>query len=143
MPGAGVRLVRGAQELVGSAAFCSRPATVGRDKVEQATPEAAELQRNAVPLGSARYRLIRSRMSSGIVRVCTEVAREVEAFRMLDGNLSYLEVFYVDLVEYCANSDADGRIQGTKAMPKVAELLGIPHEFNAPSTTSKVINRPY
>lgn len=76
MPGAGVRLVRGAQELVGSAAFCSRPATVGRDKVEQATPEAKELQRDAVPLGSARYRLIRSRMNSRIVRVCTEVARD-------------------------------------------------------------------
>ena len=76
MPGAGVRLVRGAQELVGSAAFCSRPATVGRDKVEQATPEAAELRRDAVPLGSARYRLIRSRMNSRIVRVCTEVARD-------------------------------------------------------------------
>lgn len=71
------------------------------------------------------------------------VAREVEAFRALAGNLNYLEVFYEDVAEDCANTDADGRIQGTKAMPKVAEFLGIPNEFHTPSTISKVINRPY
>ena len=71
------------------------------------------------------------------------VATEVEAFRELASGLNYLEVFYEDIAADCAEVDAEGRIQGNKALPRVAEFLGVPCEFHAPATISKVINRPY
>ena len=71
------------------------------------------------------------------------VANEVEAFRKLASGLNYLEVFYEDIAADCANVDADGRIQGATALPRVADFLGVPAEFHAPATISKVINRPY
>lgn len=74
--GSGVRLVRGAQEIVGSAAFCSRPATISMAQVEQATPEGREIRRDNVRRGSARYKLLQSRMHQRLLRVCQRVARD-------------------------------------------------------------------
>lgn len=71
------------------------------------------------------------------------VAHEVEVFRALAGKLNYLEVYYEDVAADCADVDAGGRIQGKKAMPQVADFLGVPDEFYAPATISKVVNRPY
>ena len=71
------------------------------------------------------------------------VAGEVEEFRKLASGMNYLEVCYEDVAADSAEVDADGRIRGNKAMPRVAEFLGVPAEFYAPSTISKVINRPY
>ena len=71
------------------------------------------------------------------------VAGEVEEFRKLASGMNYLEICYEDVAADSAEVDADGRIRGNKAMPRVAEFLGVPAEFYAPSTISKVINRPY
>ena len=71
------------------------------------------------------------------------VAGEVEEFRKLASGMNYLEICYEDVAADSAEVDADGRIRGNKAMPRVAEFLDVPAEFYAPSTISKVINRPY
>ena len=72
------------------------------------------------------------------------VAKDRDVFRRLAGGLNYTEVFYEDVAEDCKLADDSGRIgDGAKALPKVAEFLGVDNEFYAPSTISKVINRPY
>jgi len=74
--GGGVRLSRGAQTIVGSAAFCTQPATISKAQVQAATPEGQEIRRENVQPGSARYKLLESRMHQRILRVCQRVARE-------------------------------------------------------------------
>lgn len=74
--GGGVRLQRGAQPIVGSAAFCTQPATISMSRVEVATPEGREIRRDNVQPGSARYQLLQARMQQRIRRVCQQVARD-------------------------------------------------------------------
>lgn len=71
----GVRLASGAQVVLGTAAFCTRPATVAMAQLEAASPEGMEIARDAVPRGSARYNLLHARMHQRIVRACTQAAR--------------------------------------------------------------------
>jgi Skp family chaperone for outer membrane proteins len=70
-----VALQRGAQTFVGSAAFCTRPATIDAAVVAAATPEWREMQRDGVQDGSARHALLKSRMHERIVAACKRVAQ--------------------------------------------------------------------
>tara|TARA_R110002096_G_scaffold14563_12_gene50515 strand:+ start:1958 stop:2380 length:423 start_codon:yes stop_codon:yes gene_type:complete len=71
----GVVLIRDAQTLFGTAAYCSSPATIDLAKAEAATPEGREIAVANVARGSARYRLLRSAMHIRLVAVCSQVAR--------------------------------------------------------------------
>ncbi|MFT7536594.1 MAG: hypothetical protein ACI85K_002548, partial [Hyphomicrobiaceae bacterium] len=72
------------------------------------------------------------------------VAKDREVFRTLAGGMKYLEVCYEDVAEDCKSADESGRIrEDSLILSKVADFLNVPNEFYAPSTISKVINRPY
>jgi hypothetical protein len=72
------------------------------------------------------------------------VAKDREVFRKLAGGMNYLEVYYEDIADDCKTADESRRItQDSKILKKVAEFLDVPNEFYAPSTISKVVNRPY
>lgn len=71
----GVVLIRDAQILFGTAAYCSQPATIDLAKVEAATPEGREIVASDVSSGSAHYRILRSAMHNRLIAACSELAR--------------------------------------------------------------------
>lgn len=73
--GPGVTLHKGAQVYLGSAGFCSRPATIDAAAVMAATPEWREIQRDGVREGSARHSLLRTAMHERIVAACKKAAQ--------------------------------------------------------------------
>lgn len=72
----GVKLTKAAQVLFGSAAYCSQPATVDLAAAQAATPESREIASTGVSPGSARYRLLHSKMHKRVVTACATAARD-------------------------------------------------------------------
>jgi hypothetical protein len=72
----GVKLKKSAQILFGTAAYCSQPATVDLDAVQGATPEGRKIQSIGISPGSARYRLLRSKMHKRVVTESATIARD-------------------------------------------------------------------
>jgi hypothetical protein len=71
----GIETKSGAQILFGSAANCSKPATIDVDKVRKATPEWRTIKADGVPRSSARYDLLVAEMNQRIQSACKDVAQ--------------------------------------------------------------------
>lgn len=72
--GLGVVLKPDALTYFGSAAFCTRPATIDPTAVRRATAEWREMQRDGVAEGSARHQLLSTKMHRRIVAACKRAA---------------------------------------------------------------------
>jgi len=73
--GTGVVLQAGARTYLGSASFCSHPATIDENAVTAATPERREIERDGVREGSARHSLLQTAMHDRVVAACRKAAR--------------------------------------------------------------------
>ena len=75
----GVQLRKSAQILFGTAAYCSQPATVDSTvdlaAAQAATPEGRQIEGTGISPGSARYRLLHSKMHNRLVAASGQVAR--------------------------------------------------------------------
>ena len=71
----GVQLRKSAQILFGTAAYCSQPATVDLAAAQAATPEGRQIEGTGISPGSARYRLLHSKMHNRLVAASGQVAR--------------------------------------------------------------------
>ncbi|MFT4513490.1 MAG: hypothetical protein ACI89X_003156 [Planctomycetota bacterium] len=72
--GLGVVLRSDAVLYIGSAHFCTRPATFDMDKVSAEMSEWREIQRTGVRPGSARYSMWKNKMHSHLVAACKKAA---------------------------------------------------------------------
>lgn len=72
--GLGVVLAKEAQVYVGTASFCSKPATIDADTVAAATPEGKDIEREGVRPGSARHALLRAALHRRVVAACRKAA---------------------------------------------------------------------
>lgn len=72
----GVVLKQGGLVLFGSAAVCSRPASIDFLRVRKATPEWKTIRAQGVPEGSGRYALLIAGMNERIRTAVSEVAEE-------------------------------------------------------------------
>lgn len=74
LPAQGVVLERNATVLCGSAANCTKPASVRYAEVRDATPEWQTIEGDGVRKGSARYTLLSARMGQRIKAAASAAA---------------------------------------------------------------------
>ncbi len=72
----GIQTKRDATVLYGSAANCTRPATIRYDRVKKFTPEWKTIRSEGVRKGSARYDLLVSNMNTRIKEAAMDAAEK-------------------------------------------------------------------